>query len=98
MAVGFWLLAVGGIDAIDKIDGIDNRKAVTPRFKHKGGVSGPGLRVKTLIFEMDDAIEGYADAEVNEFCATHEATAIVLDRYNDKMIYRILYKEENDED
>lgn len=71
---------------------------MTSRFRHKGGVSGEGLRVKTFIFEMDDAIEGYADAEVNEFCAAHDATAIVLDRYNDKMIYRILYKEGNDED
>lgn len=69
---------------------------MTPRFKHKGGVSAEGIRVKTLIFEMDDAIEGYADAEVNEFCAAHEATAIVLDRYNDKMIYRVLYKEEQE--
>lgn len=71
---------------------------MTPRFKHKGGVSGGDLRVKTLIFEMDDAIEGYADAEVNEFCSAHEATAIVLDRYNDKMIYRVLYKEAENED
>lgn len=59
-------------------------------------MSAEGIRVKTLIFEMDDAIEGYADAEVNEFCAAHEATAIVLDRYNDKMIYRVLYKEEQE--
>ena len=61
-------------------------------------MSAEGIRVKTLIFEMDDAIEGYADAEVNEFCAAHEATAIVLDRYNDKMIYRVLYKEAENED
>lgn len=71
---------------------------MTTRFRHKGGVSAEGIRVKTLIFEMDDAIEGYADAEVNEFCAAHEATAIVLDRYNDKMIYRVLYKEAENED
>lgn len=51
-----------------------------------------GLRVKTIVHEIDDA--ELADAEVNDFCEVHEVTAIVLDRYNSKMIYRILYREE----
>ena len=69
------------------------------KYKHKGATTSDGsLRVKTFIFEMDDAQEGYADAEVNLFCTDNNATAIVLDRYNDKMIYRVLYKEAEDED
>lgn len=52
-----------------------------------------GLMVKTIICDIEDAEEGVADAEVNDFCEAHDVTAIVLDRYNGKMIYRILYRE-----
>ena len=54
-----------------------------------------GIRVKSFVFEMDDAQSGYADAEVNDFCASHLAVSIVLDRYLSKMIYRVLYRDED---
>lgn len=64
------------------------------KLKHKGAASSDGsLRVKTFIFELDDATEGYADSEVNYFCESHNAAAMVLDRCGEKLIYRVLYKE-----
>jgi hypothetical protein len=54
-----------------------------------------GIMVKSFVFEMDDAQSGYADAEVNDFCASHLAVSIVLDRYLSKMIYRVLYRDED---
>lgn len=63
------------------------------KLKHKGATSSDGnLRVKTFIFEINEAEEGLADAEVNEFCDANNASAIVLDRCGEKMIYRVLFK------
>lgn len=52
------------------------------------------VRVKTFIYEIEDAEAGLADAEVNDFCDTYRAMSIMLDRHNSKLIYRILYKTE----
>jgi hypothetical protein len=70
---------------------------MTAKLRHRGAanIDMGGLRVKTIICDIEDAEEGVADAEVNDFCSCHEATAIVLDRYNGKMIYRILYRDED---
>lgn len=65
------------------------------KLTHRGAANASvgSLRVKTIIYDIEDAEDGVADAEVNDFCSAHEVTAIVLDRYNGKMIYRILYRE-----
>ena len=66
------------------------------RLTRRGGAAsteGGNLKVKTIICDIEDAEEGVADDEVNDFTSAHDVTAIVLDRYNGKMIYRILYRE-----
>lgn len=67
--------------------------------RHKGSALADrgNIRVKTFIFDIQDAEDGFADIEVNDFCAEVRAMSIVLDRYNSKMIYRILYKVENED-
>ena len=71
------------------------------RMVHRGsGTADRGnIKVRTFVFDIEDAEDGLADCEVNDFCDGVRAMSIVLDRYNSKMIYRILYKElEQDED
>ena len=62
----------------------------------KGGlnVDKMNVRTKTFVFEIEDAQDGFADAEVNEFCDAVRAVSMVLDRYNSKLLYRIIYKVE----
>ena len=67
-------------------------------LRHKGAAERRDIRVKTFVFDLDDCENGYADAEVNYFCESHSAMSIVLDRYNAKMIYRVLYRETGNED
>lgn len=70
---------------------------MTDRLRHRGGVSAErgSIRVRTIICDLPDAEDGVADAEVNEFCEQHDVVSIVLDRFNAKMIYRILYRNED---
>lgn len=60
----------------------------------KGGVNVDkmNVRTKTFVFEIEDAEDGFADAEVNDFCDSVRAVSMVLDRYNSKLLYRIIYK------
>ena len=51
------------------------------------------LRVKTFVFPIDEAENGEADNVVNTFCSTHRALSIVLDRHNGKLIYRVIYRQ-----
>ena len=62
----------------------------------KGGanVDKGVVQTKTFVFALEDVEDGYADAEVNEFCRSVKAPSMVLDRYNSKLLYRIIYKVE----
>lgn len=62
----------------------------------KGGANADRgiIQTKTFIFPIEDAEDGYADIEVNDFCKDVKALSMVLDRNNAKLIYRILYKVE----
>ena len=61
------------------------------RVQHERAVLMP-TGTKTFIFPIEDAEDGYADIEVNDFCKEVKALSMVLDRNNTKLIYRILYK------
>lgn len=65
----------------------------------KGGanVDKMNVRTKTFVFEIEDAEDGIADCEVNDFCDSVRAVSMVLDRYNSKLLYRIIYKVEYEE-
>lgn len=67
--------------------------------KHKGSALADRgiIQTKTFIFPIEDAEDGYADIEVNDFCKDVKALSMVLDRNNTKLIYRILYKVENED-
>lgn len=52
------------------------------------------IQTKTFVFTLEDVEDGFADAEVNEFCREVKALSMVLDRYNSKLLYRIIYKVE----
>lgn len=69
----------------------------TNKLRHKGAaVAERGkIHVKTYVFTLDDAQSGLADAEVNDFSDMHGCVSMVLDRFNDKMLYRILYRDED---
>lgn len=55
------------------------------------------IQTKTFVFTLEDVEDGYADVEVNEFCRSVKAPSMVLDRCNTKLLYRILYKVDNED-